>query len=236
VSRRIAVVSGANRGLGWGTSLALAKDGYHVVMLARDAVSLAQKIAPHQKEGLSLEAFSVDVSKAEDVENLRAHLRKTHARLDVLINNAGVFLEGQGEGASVFKVKPEILVETLKINSLGPFLLCQALIPLMLEGGYGRVVNVSSGMGALKDMEGSYPAYRMSKSALNALTCVWAAEVAGKNIKVNSVCPGWVRTDMGGANAARSVDEGIQGLLWAAQIPDDGPSGGFFRDGQAIDW
>jgi NAD(P)-dependent dehydrogenase (short-subunit alcohol dehydrogenase family) len=114
--------------------------------------------------------------------------------------------------------------------------MCQAFLPLMKKNDYGRVVNVSSGMGQLNDMGGAWPAYRISKTALNALTRIFAAELAGTNVKVNSVCPGWVRTAMGGRSATRSLQEGAAGIVWAATIEDDGPTGGFFRDGERIEW
>jgi NAD(P)-dependent dehydrogenase (short-subunit alcohol dehydrogenase family) len=112
----------------------------------------------------------------------------------------------------------------------------QALLPLLKKSPAARIVNISSGMGGIKEMDGGWPGYRLSKAALNALTKVTAAETQDSNIKVNSVCPGWVRTDMGGPNATRSVEEAIPGILWAAELDDDGPTGGFFRDGQAIEW
>ena len=122
----------------------------------------------------------------------------------------------------------------LATNLIGPFLLCQTLIPLMQ--GRGRVVNVSSGMGQLSEMGGGFPAYRMSKAGLNALTRIFARELEGTGVKVNAVCPGWVRTDMGGAGAARSVEEGVATTVWLATLPDDGPSGGLFRDRKPIPW
>ena len=122
----------------------------------------------------------------------------------------------------------------LATNLIGPFLLCQALIPLMR--GSGRVVNVSSGMGQLSEMGGDFPAYRISKAGLNPLTGVFASELEGTGIKVNAACPGWVRTDMGGASATRSVEEGVATTLWLATLPNDGPSGGLFRDRKPIPW
>jgi NAD(P)-dependent dehydrogenase (short-subunit alcohol dehydrogenase family) len=122
----------------------------------------------------------------------------------------------------------------LATNLIGPFLLCQALIPLMQ--GSGRVVNVSSGMGQLSEMAADFPAYRISKAGLNALTGIFASELEGTGIKVNAACPGWVRTDMGGARATRSVEEGVATTIWLATLPDDGPSGGLFRDRRRIPW
>jgi NAD(P)-dependent dehydrogenase (short-subunit alcohol dehydrogenase family) len=160
--------------------------------------------------------------------------------LDILVNNAGVFLDIHGNedagGASVFNASLETLTATLKTNLYGPLLLAQELTPLMKQQHYGRIVNISSGMGQLSEMEGKSPAYRISKTALNALTRILAAETQGYNILVNSICPGWVRTDMGGPQAERTVEQGVSGIIWAATLPNDGPTGGFFRDGQPIPW
>jgi NAD(P)-dependent dehydrogenase (short-subunit alcohol dehydrogenase family) len=112
----------------------------------------------------------------------------------------------------------------------------QAVAPIMREGGYGRIVNMSSGAGQLSDMRSGFPAYRMSKTAVNAMTRITAAELSTLNIKVNAVCPGWVRTDMGGPNAERPVEQGAETPVWLATLPDDGPTGGFFRDKKTIPW
>jgi NAD(P)-dependent dehydrogenase (short-subunit alcohol dehydrogenase family) len=126
--------------------------------------------------------------------------------------------------------------DTLETNLIGPLLLAQVLVPLMKRNGYGRIVNVSSGQGQLSDMGVGTPAYRVSKTALNALTRTLAAELKGSGILVNSMCPGWVRTDMGGAGAPRTVEQGADTAVWLATLPDDGPSGGFFRDRRPIPW
>lgn len=237
---KVAVVTGASRGLGLGISRGLAEKGYRVMMVARHQEKLEAAAAALRKLGLAVDTVKADVSRQEEVDALAARVQGKLGRVDVLVNNAGVLVEPKDfmnpEPASVFKVGPGWVEQTLAINTLGPFRMCQALIPLMRQHNYGRVVNLSSGMGQLSDMGGYWPGYRMSKSALNALTRVLATELAGSNIKVNSVCPGWVRTEMGGPHAERSVEQAVPGILWAATLPDDGPSGGFFRDGQAIPW
>jgi NAD(P)-dependent dehydrogenase (short-subunit alcohol dehydrogenase family) len=181
-----------------------------------------------------------DVTDASAVAALAARLRREFGRADILVNNAGVLLEpkdfAQPQAASVFVVDADVVAATHACNALAPLRLIQAITPLMRENGWGRIVNVSSSLGQLSEMGGYWPGYRMSKAALNALTRLTAKELEGSPIKVNSVCPGWCRTDMGGKDAARSADEGARGIVWAALLPDDGPSGGFFRDGQAIDW
>ena len=130
----------------------------------------------------------------------------------------------------------ETLSWTIETNLYGTLRVTQTVLPLMRKHGYGRIVNMSSGLGQLCDMHAGTPAYRISKTALNAVTRILADELQGTNIKVNSMCPGWVRTDLGGPNATRSVEEGAATAVWLATLPDDGPSGGFFRDREAIPW
>jgi NAD(P)-dependent dehydrogenase (short-subunit alcohol dehydrogenase family) len=191
-------------------------------------------------EGLDVAFQALDVSLESSVADLGALIHSRFGRVDILVNNAGVYLdshgteEAGGASASVFNASLETL--TLKTNLYGPLLLAQELVPLMKQQHYGRIVNLSSGMGQLSEMEGRSPAYRISKTALNALTRILAAETRGFNILVNSICPGWVRTDMGGPNAERPVEQGAAGVIWAATLADDGPTGGFFRDGQPIPW
>jgi NAD(P)-dependent dehydrogenase (short-subunit alcohol dehydrogenase family) len=151
----------------------------------------------------------------------------------VLINNAGVYLD---EGLKLSEEDSAILEKTMRTNLLGPFNLIHSFLPLMKKNNYGRIVNVSSGYGQMDEMDYSGAgSYKLSKLALNGLTRILASEVSG-NIKINAVCPGWVRTDMGGPNAPRSAEEAAQSILWLAELEEDGPSGGFFRNGQQISW
>ncbi|MBL8394883.1 MAG: SDR family NAD(P)-dependent oxidoreductase [Candidatus Accumulibacter sp.] len=240
LAQKVAVVSGAARGIGLAVARDLAAAGCVVLMVGRHAESIAAAAAQLQASGHDVLPHAADVTDASAVAALAARLRREFGRTDILINNAGVFLEPRDfaapQGASVFTVAPEVVAATIDCNALAPLRLQQACVPLMRENGWGRIVNVSSGMGQLSDMGGFWPGYRMSKAALNALTCLTAKELAGTPIKVNAVCPGWCRTAMGGEEATRSADEGARGIVWAALLPDDGPSGGFFRDGQPIDW
>lgn len=175
------------------------------------------------------------MADAASIRGLAAFLDETFDRLDILINNAGIAHAGDETTATgTFAVSAAGFREVLETNLVGPFLLCQALIPRMR--GEGRVVNVSSGLGQLAEMGAGFPAYRVSKAGLNALTRIFASEAAGGKIKVNAVCPGWVRTDMGGTGAPRTVEQGVATTIWLATLPDDGPSGGFFRDGKPIPW
>jgi Short-chain dehydrogenases of various substrate specificities len=238
--QRVAVVTGANRGLGLGTSRALAKQGYRVGMVGRNRENLEAAAASLKAEGLAVEPFVADVTRQEDVDALAHWVEETLGRADVLVNNAGVLLGSKdffhGAPASVFLADPDLVRQNIEVNTLGPLRLCQALVPLMRRHRYGRIVNISSGMGQLSDMGGYWVGYRMSKTALNVLTRVLAAELDGTPIKVNSICPGWVKTDMGGPQADRTVEEAVPGIVWAATLPADGPSGGFFRDGEPIPW
>lgn len=236
----IAIVTGANRGLGLGAARALAVLGFHVLMVGRDSAKLAAAAEGLQDAGLDVAYFQADVDSDEQVAALAGHVERNYGRLDVLVNNAGVMLEpndfSDPAAASVFLSSPDIVRRTYETNALGPLRLCQALIPLMKRRNSGRVVNISSELGQLAGMGGCWPGYRMSKAALNALTRILAAELRETGIKVNAVSPGWVRTDLGGSDAERSVEEAVRGIVWAATLPDDGPSGEFFRDGAALEW
>ena len=239
-TKPVAVVTGANRGLGLETARQLAKRDIQVIVTSRNAGKGEMAMEKLSAEGLDVLFQPLDVTLESSVAELGTFIHSHCGRLDILVNNAGVFLDIHSTedtgNASVFNASLETLTATLKTNLYGPLLLAQELAPLMKQQHYGRIVNVSSGMGQLSDMEGKSPAYRISKTALNALTRILAAETQGYNILVNSVCPGWVRTDMGGSGAERTVEEGASGIVWAATLPDDGPNGGFFRDGQPIPW
>ncbi len=235
--KTIAVVTGANRGLGLETSRQLALKGIQVILGCRDENKGKNIIEDFKKEALNVIYYQLDVSNTESIDKFAQFIRNEFGRLDILVNNAGVFLDDRSEKeSSIFNAKLSTFQETFATNVFGPFLLSQALIPLMKVNNYGRVVNVSSGLGQLSEMIGGYPAYRTSKTSLNALTRIFASELQGTNILVNSVCPGWVKTDMGGPNAMRSIAEGVDTIVWLATLPDGGPTGGFFRDRQPIEW
>jgi NAD(P)-dependent dehydrogenase (short-subunit alcohol dehydrogenase family) len=175
----------------------------------------------------------LDVADAGSVDRMAAFLEDEFGRLDILVNNAGISNdEGQrGVDADLDRVK-----ESLEANLFGAWRLCEMAIPLMRRNGYGRIVNVSTGLAALEDMGGGSPGYRVSKTALNALTRILASELRGSGILVNAVNPGWVQTDMGGSGATRSVEEGAEALVWAATLPNSGPTGGFFQDRRLVPW
>ena len=232
----IAVVTGAYRGLGLETCRQLAERGYRVVLTARREAEGQAAAARLADRGLDVRFRPLDVTDTPSVQRLRHKLRDEFGRIDCLVNNAGIFPDPApgSEAASILQADLDTVRLGLETNTLGALRVCQALIPLM--EGNGRVVNVSSGMGQLSEMNGCCPGYRLSKTALNAITRILADELLGTGVKVNTICPGWVRTDMGGPNATLTVEEGARGIVWAATLPDDGPSGGFFRHGEPIDW
>ena len=226
-SHPVAIVTGANRGIGFEASRQLAKAGMRVIVAARDAEkgeAAARKLA---SEGLTVEPLELDVTDGARIEALRAPL----ARVDVLVNNAGIDYDDDQTALTADLDRVRRIFET---NLFGPWAMAQAVGSGMRERRWGRIVNVSSGAGSLTSMGRGTPGYSASKAALNALTRLLAAELAGQGILVNSVCPGWVATDMGGGG--RPVSEGAAGVVWAATLPDDGPTGGFFRDGRPLPW
>jgi NAD(P)-dependent dehydrogenase (short-subunit alcohol dehydrogenase family) len=227
---RVALVSGGNRGIGLEIVRQLAEMGIMVILGSRD-----EKEGQTAAQGLSGDVIvrQLDVADVTSVDRLAASVEEEFGRLDILVNNAGISNdEGQrGVDADLDRVR-----EALEANLLGAWRLCEAFIPLMRRHDYGRIVNISSGMAALDDMGGGSPAYRVSKTALNALTRILASELRGSGILVNSVSPGWVRTDMGGSGASRSVEEGADTPVWAATLPNNGPNGGLFHDRRPIPW
>jgi len=233
--RKIAVVTGANRGIGLAASYQLAKQGIYVILTSRDAVKGKATVEKLQAEGLEVGYHPLDVTDPASVQQLAQFVREQFGHLEILVNNAGIALDFT-DNSSILNLQLETLEQTLQTNLYGPISVAQALVPLMQTQRYGRVVNVSSGAGQLTDMNSGYPSYRMSKTALNAFTRILANELQSANILVNSVCPGWVRTDMGGPNAPRSPEQGADTIVWLATLPEGGPTGGFFRDRQPIPW
>jgi NAD(P)-dependent dehydrogenase (short-subunit alcohol dehydrogenase family) len=233
---RVALVTGANRGIGREVARQLAGRGLTAVIGARDAEKGRAAAAGLAAAGAAPPVVALDVADAESIRLAVAEVEGRFGRLDVLVNNAGIVWDGPSSGYEVLTVPSEIVAQTFVVNTLGPLRLIQAVAPLMRKNRYGRIVNLSSGLGQLAEMGGGWPAYRISKAALNVLTRVAAAELAGDGIKVNSACPGWVQTDMGGPNATSTVAEGADTAVWLATLPEDGPTGGFFRDRRPIPW
>jgi len=231
-NEKLFIVTGATRGLGLGCVQTLLEKGYHVLATGRDPEKIRAVVSPSFSDRLITTAL--DVSSLESLAAFEKKLPTLVDRVDGLINNAGVFLDEYG--GSALSTSAETLQKTLQTNLVGPYRLCQIVLPHLKKNGGGRIVNVSSGLGQLHQMGAGTPAYRISKTALNGLTALLAVELKSDKILVNSVCPGWVKTDMGGAGATRELSEGVASILWAAEIPDSGPTGGYFRDGKSLEW
>ena len=231
--QRIALVTGANRGIGFEVCRQLLSKGFIVLLTARDAAKARTAAAKLGDIG-TVEPLSLDVADAPSIQKSAAEVTSRYGYLDVLVNNAGINYDTwqTAENADINGT----VMETITTNLLGPWRMCQAFIPLLRKSRAARIVNVSSESGSLAHMSAGPPAYQVTKAAMNALTRTLAGELGEAGILVNSVCPGWVATDMGGAGAPRSVSEGAAGIVWAATVPDHGPTGGFFRDGKPLPW
>lgn len=228
----IALVTGANRGLGLEVSNQLAERGMVVYLGNRSLDGGELAAAPLLSAGLDVRPVRLDVTDAGDRAAAVARVARDHGRVDVIVNNAAIHYDtGRRAVAPDFGV----VREALETNLYGAWHTTLAFLPLLERSDHGRIVNVSSAAGALAEMGGGHPAYSVSKVGLNALTRMWAAELRPQGILVNSVCPGWTATDMGG-RGGRPIPEGAAGIVWAATLPDDGPTGGFFRDGSPIPW
>ncbi|HLJ92808.1 MAG TPA: SDR family oxidoreductase [Gemmataceae bacterium] len=228
----VIVVTGGNRGIGFELCRQLAGRGAQVILTARHREAGEEAAQGLTAQKRSVQFFPLNVTDSTSAAALRNHLERAFGRLDVLINNAGIFSKEDGPGLDV---NLETVRATLETNTLAPLYLSQRMAPLLQRSSAGRIVNVSSGMGALSDMEGGYAAYRISKTALNAVTRILAAELRGV-VAVNSVCPGWVKTDMGGANAEREVSQGAEGAVWLALDAPQDLTGKFLRDREIIPW
>jgi NAD(P)-dependent dehydrogenase (short-subunit alcohol dehydrogenase family) len=232
-SSGIALVTGANRGIGREVARQLAERGYEVLLSARDgdkASAAAQELA--QSNGAAVRALTLDVSDPNSITAAVERVMVEPGRLDVLVNNAGV---GSDFGVSGTAPDFEAIDRALQTNFYGAYRLTIALLGLLRQSEHPRIVNVSSGMGGVAEMGGWSPGYRVSKAALNAVTRILSTELKGEGFLVNSACPGFVNTDMGGPmGAKKTVEDGAAGVTWLATLPDDGPTGGFFRDGEPV--
>ena len=227
-SSPLALVTGGNRGIGLEVCRQLAQQGMRVLLGTRDAAKGASAATSLAAGGLDVRTVILDVTDAASIAALGGQL----GPVDVLVNNAGVDYDTDQTvlGADLVRVR-----HTFETNLFGAWSVAQAVAPGMVERGWGRIVNVSSGAGSLTEMGRGPPGYSVSKAALNAMTRMLAAELLGRGVLVNSVCPGWVATDMGGSGG-RPVRDGAASIVWAALLPENGPSGGFFRDGKQIVW
>ncbi|WFP74816.1 SDR family NAD(P)-dependent oxidoreductase [Mesorhizobium sp. WSM4906] len=228
-SGKVALVTGGNRGIGLETARQLAGLGFTVLIGVRD---LAKGEAAASKLGGKVEAIALDVAAPDAAARAAAEVERRFGRLDVLVNNAAVHYD---PSARALRPDWSVIREAFETNVFGAWRVAVAFAPLLGASGHGRLVNVSSEGGSLASMGAGAPAYSTSKATLNALTRILSAELRGSGVLVNSVCPGWVATDMGGPGG-RPVAQGAAGIVWAATLPDDGPTGGFFRDGRKLPW
>ena len=232
-SSPVALVTGANRGIGHEVCVQLAERGYRVALGARTLGKARQAAAAAEKRGVMLVSIELDVTSHDTIGSAVEMLMNDFGRIDVLVNNAAILLD---EEHTVLDLAGGDLRATFDTNFFGAVATAQAVVPPMRQQQYGRIVNVSSQAGQLASMSSYAPAYSMSKTALNAFTRQLAAATRGSGILVNSVCPGWVRTDMGGRSAPRSVAEGAEGIVRLATLPNTGPTGKFFSDRRELDW
>ena len=239
--KRVALVTGGNRGIGYAIGRSLAQRGITVILGVRDPNKGATACSRLQGEGLDVNFELLDVTDEDSLQTAVKHIQAQFDRLDILVNNAGISID---DSKNALDVSWRTIEKTLQTNVVGPLLLCQNCIALMKARGYGRIVNMSSTLGSLSeiaDPNSAYagvgtPAYRLSKAALNAITTLIAKEVGDDNILVNSACPGWVRTDMGGGQAPLTPEQGADTAVWLATLPDGGPTGGFYRERTRIPW
>ena len=224
---RVALVTGANRGIGREVVRQLLDRGFRSILTARD-----ERRGRATADELGAEFLALDVSDDDSVDGCFREVDERYGRLDVLVNNAAINYDTWQRGVDADLA---VVRETFETNLFGAWRCCRRAIPRMQRNGWGRIVNVSSEGGSLASMGGGTPAYSTSKAALNALTRVLAGELRGTGILVNAVCPGWIATDMGGPGG-RPVELGARRVVWAVLLDDDGPSGGFFRDGRTVPW
>ncbi|MDB6108890.1 MAG: short-chain dehydrogenase/reductase [Pedosphaera sp.] len=231
--QKTALVTGANKGIGLEIARELAERGFHVFLSARKRDAGLKAAAMVQKQGAKADFVELDVSDPASVKRAAKEVAAAADHLDVLVNNAGMHEDGDGD---VLTTDPKLVRETIETNALGPLRVTQAFWPLLAKSDAGRIINVSSGVGALHDMESYAPAYSISKTALNAVTRQSAAALKSKGVAVNSVTPGWVRTDMGGTGAPRSVQEGADSVVWLATEAPKDLTGQFVQDRRVIPW
>jgi NAD(P)-dependent dehydrogenase (short-subunit alcohol dehydrogenase family) len=229
---RIALITGANRGIGFEVCRQLASQGFVVLLTARDAAK-AETAARKLGNGGTVESLLLDVADIASIEKAAEVVAGRYGYLDVLINNAGINYDTweTAESADI----DGTVQDTIRTNLLGPWQVSKAFLPLLRKSRAARIVNVSSEAGSLARMGAGPPAYQVTKAGLNALTRTLAGELRNAGILVNAVCPGWVATDMGGSGG-RPVADGAAGIIWAATLPDSGPTGGFFQDGKPLPW
>jgi NAD(P)-dependent dehydrogenase (short-subunit alcohol dehydrogenase family) len=228
--KRTVLVTGGNRGIGLAAARQLAESGLSVLLGSRDMKDGEEAAETLRRMGLDVTTVHVDLTDVATLEAAVEQIEQSGRSIDALINNAGVLHE-----KPLLDLTDAEVADSIAVHVTGPIRLLRSLAPKMVEHGYGRIVNVSSGWGAFAEGLGGPGLYGVTKAALNALTVRLARELPD-TVKVNAMCPGWVRTRMGGESATRTPEEGADTAVWLATLPDDGPSGGFFRDRKPIAW
>ena len=228
--KKTVLVTGANRGIGFAIARQLLEFGNSVLLGARDVKAGEDAAESLRRAGVDIEPVNIDLSDVATIDTAIAALAKSNRHVDVLVNNAGVLHE-----KPILELTDSEIAESVAIHLTGPLRLIRSLAPKMIEKRYGRIVNLSSGWGSFAEGMGGPGLYGVTKAALNALTLRLAKEFPS-SVKVNAMCPGWVRTRMGGQGATRSPEEAADTAVWLATLPDDGPTGGFFRDRKPIQW
>lgn len=236
-TQRIALVTGGNKGIGFEIVRQLARQGPRVYLGARDEARGREAAQQLRDEQLDVQFILLDQTRPETIATAVREIEQRQDRLDILVNNAGILLDPNTPAS---QLDDDVLGRTLDTNVRGVVRVTRAFLPLLRRSPAARIVNVSSSGGSLTQMsEGTHnfaPAYQLSKTALNVFTVLLAQELKSTPIKVNSACPGWVKTDMGGANAPGTPAEGADTPVWLATLPADGPSGGFFNSRQPVPW
>jgi NAD(P)-dependent dehydrogenase (short-subunit alcohol dehydrogenase family) len=226
----IALVTGANRGIGYEIAKQLGHKGFTVLLGARDEQKGEIAAARLKAEGVEVQFVLLDITKDESVRQAKEWVEVKYGKLDVLVNNAGIISQ-----KNLMEVETEEVKKVMETNFYGPMRVNTVFLPLLKKSKKAKIINMSSGMGALDDLSGGYAGYRLSKAGLNAQTILLANELSGTGIRVFAMCPGWVKTDMGGASAPRSVEQGADTAVWLAST-EEGQTGKFYRDRKVISW
>ncbi len=233
-SGRTVLVTGGNRGIGLECCAQLARKGWTVILGSRDAKLGAKAAASLSKEG-AVYPVKLDSTRPAEIEKARAWIEKKFGRLDALINNGAVLFKEDNNG-NLNDLQDGLFETTIQTNLIGCYNTMRAFLPMMKKQKFGRIVNVSSGYGSTEMLKAKVGAYKLSKYALNGLTKILADEMNPKHIKINAICPGWVRTRMGGPDATRDVRDGAKSVIWGVLLDEKGPTGGFYRDGKPAVW
>ncbi|MGR6342100.1 SDR family oxidoreductase [Priestia megaterium] len=230
---KVALVTGGNRGIGYELVRQLAMDGFKVILTSRNSETGHEAVQKLKDSHLDVSFLTMDINNQTSIRQAAATVNEQYGRLDVLINNAGIYLD---KNQTLVNMDPSVLEKTLTTNFFGSYHVIRSFMPLMEQQAYGRIINVSSEYGAMSEMSSpGVGAYKLSKFILNGLTQLMAAE-SNNDIKINAVDPGWVSSDMGGPSAPRTPEQAARSILWLATIGPEGPSGGFFKDGKQIAW